>query len=83
MWTQCISSEVCFNVIRLRFIDAAWTSLGTYMRELIVERKEELGASGSDAQLQRGDIFTRLVAGLSEDAKVGLEEQQVVSLSAA
>ncbi|CAL1711142.1 unnamed protein product [Somion occarium] len=63
---------------RLRFIDAAWTSLGTYMRELIVERKEELGASGSDAQLQRGDIFTRLVAGLSEDAKVGLEEQQVI-----
>lgn len=60
-------------------MDATWRSLAVFMHNLIHDRQAEIRSSVEDS-LKEGDIFSRLVAALDEDAKVGLSEQDVVGL---
>ena len=66
------------TITRLHEMDKAWKRLATFMDELIVRRSQEISSSSVEAKTQGGDVFTRLVAALDEDAKDGLDHQEVV-----
>ncbi|KAF8575025.1 cytochrome P450 [Ramaria rubella] len=63
---------------RLREIERAWTTLSKLMHEFIMEKKQELAAQNSVRQTREGDVFTQLVSAYDENAKFGLEEQEVI-----
>lgn len=60
-------------------MDKAWKALGVYMRELIAARRSAIDSTSIEAQTEKGDLFTRLIEALDEDARIGLEESEVVS----
>ncbi|CAL1711128.1 unnamed protein product [Somion occarium] len=63
---------------RLQHMDKAWKALGVYMRELIAARRSAIDSTSIEAQTEKGDLFTRLIEALDEDARIGLEESEVI-----
>ncbi|CAL1711144.1 unnamed protein product [Somion occarium] len=62
----------------LHKMDQAWKYIGVYMHDLVARRREELRGEVPENLHQRGDLFSRLVAALDENAKIGLKEQEVI-----
>ncbi|KAI5998354.1 cytochrome P450 [Pisolithus orientalis] len=63
----------------LRNMEHARSSLAEYMNTFVETKVQEIsGVTDGDDHAQRGDIFTRLVAGLDRSGKTGLEKQEVI-----
>ncbi|KAJ7705377.1 cytochrome P450 [Mycena rosella] len=64
---------------RFRIIDQAWSGLSSFMHTFLETRKDvQRGDTDSTDEKQRGDILSRLVAAMSTDGKLNLDEQEVI-----
>ncbi|KAJ7429468.1 cytochrome P450, partial [Mycena galericulata] len=62
---------------RIDAFDKVWKTLGSFMHDFLRTRKTELSASpGKDSQSV--DIFSRLVAAMLSEGRLGLSEEEVI-----
>lgn len=64
----------------LHVIETTWKTMAKAMDELIISRKEEVSTAAIEGKPLGADIFTRLVSEYDDDAKHGLDKQEVVSM---
>jgi len=63
----------------LHDVDKAYRDLGKFMRGVISDRKEEIGADTLDSmQARKNDLFTSLVRANEGEGKLGLSDQEMI-----
>ncbi|KAJ3486345.1 hypothetical protein NLI96_g4310 [Meripilus lineatus] len=75
---EALSGVVETTIPRLHVIETTWKTMAKAMDELIISRKEEVSTAAIEGKPLGADIFTRLVSEYDDDAKHGLDKQEVI-----